>query len=384
MGITKETDRPDTPKERTILVVDDEPANIHVLMGTLKDSYAILAATNGQKALALAVKNPQPHLILLDIMMPEMDGYKVCQKLKENPDTCDIPVIFITAMTEIGDKTKGFELGAVDYITKPFDPREVEVRVKTHIALKVAKEEIEHQHLELKENYLALQEAENARDSLTHMIVHDMRTPLSGIQGYIDIILMLHKDKLEDNILLDLRRAKSNTSKLIEMVSSLLDLNRLESGQMPIDLKENDLVKTVRDAFDILGAQVDYVTLVFEPKEAEIFGTFDSDLVKRIIVNLLSNAIKFTPKGDKVIVEVNKSENELEISIMDSGPGIPEALQEKIFEKFGQADLKKEHKGYSSGIGLAFCKLAVEAHGGQIGVQSEEGKGSKFIFSLPL
>ncbi|MBT3231985.1 MAG: hybrid sensor histidine kinase/response regulator [Calditrichaeota bacterium] len=374
----------DKKQKSTILVVDDEPANIHVLMGTLKNDYAILAATNGQKALEFAARTPTPDLILLDIMMPEMDGYEVCRRLKENPDTSDIPVIFITAMTEIENKTKGFELGAVDYITKPFDPREVEIRVRTHITFKHAKEELERHHQVLKQSYSALQKAETARDSLTHMIVHDMRTPLNGIQGYIDMILILHKDKLDESILHDLKGAKTNASKLIEMVSSLLDLNRLESGQMPVDMKENDLVQTIRDAVLILGIQADYVNLIFEPGEDQILGSFDVDLTRRIIVNLLSNAIKFTPKGDDVLIEIKKLDTELEISIIDSGPGIPIDLQQIIFEKFGQAEVKKSQKGYSSGIGLAFCKMAVEAHGCQIDVDSELGKGSRFFFRVPL
>jgi len=370
-------------KKPTILVVDDEPANIHVLMGTLKSEYAILAATNGKKALEFANKTPQPDLILLDIMMPEMDGYEVCRRLKENPDTREIPVIFITAMTDIGDKTKGFELGAVDYITKPFDPREVEVRVKTHVTFKLAKEEVERHHQELKQSYSALQKAETARDSLTHMIVHDMRTPLNGIQGYIDMILILHKDKLDESVLYELKRAKTNTSKLIEMVSSLLDLNRLESGQMPVDMKENDMVQTVRDAVQILGVQADYVNLIFEPEDNQIYGVFDVDLIRRVIVNLLSNAIKFTAKDKDVSIKIIRSENELEISIKDSGPGIPEDLQGIIFEKFGQAEVKKSQKGYSSGIGLAFCKMAVEAHGTEIGIECAAGKGSRFFFRVP-
>jgi signal transduction histidine kinase len=153
---------------------------------------------------------------------------------------------------------------------------------------------------------------------------------------------------------------------------------------MPVDMKENDLVQTIRDAVLILGIQADYVNLIFEPGEDQILGSFDVDLTRRIIVNLLSNAIKFTPKGDDVLIEIKKLDTELEISIIDSGPGIPKDLQQIIFEKFGQAEVKKSQKGYSSGIGLAFCKMAVEAHGCQIDVDSELGKGSRFFFRVPL
>ncbi|MDP8207182.1 MAG: hybrid sensor histidine kinase/response regulator [Candidatus Electryonea clarkiae] len=368
--------------ESNILVVDDTEANIDILVESLGDKYELSVALDGETALEIVDESP-PDLILLDIMMPEMDGYDVCAALKLNADTRDIPVIFLTAAVNIESKTKGFKLGAVDYITKPFEIREVEARVITHLSLKYAKEKLEAQHHELQNSYDALRVAENARDSLMHMIVHDMRTPLTGIKGSLDVFKILRKEHLDENEAKLLSSAQSGSAKLIEMVSSLLDLNRLESGQMPLDIIESDMVATIQEAIKIVGEPVNDVNLIFNPTEAVLPGKYDKDIVRRIVTNLMSNAIKFSEANDDINIDIRRDEDKIVFSIKDSGPGIPAELHEKIFEKFGQAEIKKEHRGYSSGIGLAFCKLAVEAHGGEIRVESEVGKGSCFIFNLP-
>jgi two-component system, sensor histidine kinase and response regulator len=372
----------DSGTKRTILVVDDEPVNIHILLGTLKSDYAILVATNGQEALDLAAKMPMPDLILLDIMMPEMDGYEVCRRLKSNPQTEHIPVIFITAMTDVLNKTQGFDLGAIDYISKPYDPQEVKARVKTHIALKVAKEKLENQHQELESSYKALREAEESRDSLMHMIVHDMRSPLTGIMGSLDLFSMLNSDMDEKSNKL-IAGALSSLDKLVGMVNSLLDISRMESGQLELHVVESDLDRIVLEAIELVGDQADSANLLFDPLPGKFIGNFDPDIIGRVVSNLISNALKFTPQNGEVVIRLDKHESELAFSIVDSGPGIPEKFHKKIFEKFGQADLK-EQRVNSSGIGLAFCKMAIDAHGCEIHVNSEVGKGSEFIFSLPL
>ncbi len=366
----------------TILVVDDTEANIDILVEALGDQYDLLVALDAKTALEIVDEEP-PDLILLDIMMPEMDGYEACAILKNNPETMDIPIVFLTAMTGIENKTKGFELGAVDYITKPFEIREVEARVKTHLTLKKTQEDKAKQFEELQQTYDDLSQAEDSRDALMHMIVHDMRTPLTGIKGSLDVFDLMNKEKLTEKEMKLIHTAQNSSKKLIEMVSSLLDLNKLEAGEMPIDKEEIDLKTVVNDAIDFIGEPINRVNFIYDPQSDPVMGFFDSNLVTRIMVNLLGNSIKFTPPGGNLELSFGNTADYLQVNLADTGQGIPEEFREKIFEKFGQANLKKEQKSYSTGIGLAFCKLAVEAHGGKIWVESEVGKGSTFIFTLP-
>jgi two-component system, sensor histidine kinase and response regulator len=366
----------------TLLIVDDTEANIDILVESLGDDYELSVAMDGESALEI-VNEDKPDLVLLDIMMPGMDGYEVCSALKANPDTNEIPIIFLTAATNIESKTKGFELGAVDYITKPFEIQEVKSRVKTHLSLRLAKEKLEHQHHELKNSYDALQAAENARDSLMHMIVHDMRTPLTGIKGSLDVYLMLKGGGLDEKEQKLISSAQSSSSKLIEMVSSLLDLNKLEAGEMKLVKDEHDLIQTTVEAVNLVGELANKVNIEYSQTEGAIKGIYDHEIIRRVITNLLSNSIKFSPNGGKIIFSFENGNGPLRFSIQDEGGGIPEELHGKIFEKFGQAEMKKEHRGYSTGIGLAFCKMAIDAHEGEIGVESEMGKGSKFYFTIP-
>ena len=171
--------REDVPN---VIVVDDTPANLQLLTGMLKErGYKVRPVPSGKLALQ-AAKNDPPDLILLDIMMPEMDGYEVCERLKADEKLREIPVIFISALNETMDKVRAFGVGGVDYVTKPFQFEEVDARVRTHL-------ELQRQRRKLKENYEQLRRLEELRDNLVHMIVHDLRNPLTGISGFLDLAL---------------------------------------------------------------------------------------------------------------------------------------------------------------------------------------------------
>ncbi len=362
-------------KKATIMVVDDVPANLKLLESMLQaQNYRVVAFPKGALALKAAHKNP-PDLILLDINMPEMDGYEVCERLKEDERLKDIPVLFISALSETLDKVKAFNAGGVDYVTKPFQFEEVHARVETHLELYLKKHE-------LQDAYDKLKELETMRDNLVHMIVHDMRTPLQGISGFLELAQL---SPLPEKVNGYINVSLDSANVLLDMVTSLLDVSKMESGQMTPDLSPNDIgviLMEIYQKFDLIKGQ--RTMLVSKPDEAVIVPC-DSSLIQRVVQNLVSNAFKFTDKEDGAIeLSIEPKEKTVRVSISDNGDGISEEHQKNIFDKFYQVEARKQGKAHSTGLGLTFCKLAVEAHGGNIGVNSKPHHGTTFWFELPV
>jgi len=354
------------------LVVDDTPANLKLLVAMLKErGYKPRPAVSGALALAAALQSP-PDLILLDIHMPEMDGYEVCRRIKADSRLQEIPILFISALNETMDKVKAFSVGGLDYITKPFQSDEIEARIRTHL-------ELRSRSRQLKERYEHLQRLEALRDNLTQMIVHDIRSPLFVVKSALALLkpCLPAKDHESADIM---RAADESLSILSEMTSSLLDIGRLEAGQMPIQKTRQNLAETARKACDMFAYSAAEKHLLLVAPEP-VTATYDEDLVRRVIGNLLGNALKFSAKKGQVKITVTREGNLARAAITDCGPGIAPQFHEKIFEKYGQVE--GEQKKYGVGLGLNFCKLAVAAHGGRIGLESAVGQGSTFWFTLP-
>lgn len=369
-------DKPAPGHAPGVLIVDDTPANLQVLAEMLKDhGYHVRMARSGALALQAAQHDP-PDLILLDITMPEMDGYEVCARFKANAQLREVPILFISALTEPLDKIKAFNAGGVDYLPKPFYSEEVVARVRTHL-------ELRRQRQELQVRVAQLRELEHLRDNLVHMIVHDLRAPLNGLQGGLELL-----DITAQNLTADNRKwlvlAQASCRELSEMISTLLDITRLEHNQMPLHPAPADLADIVRHAIELLGPKAQVRCDVEAGGTSGTMIPCDAALIVRVITNLASNALKFSPETTRVRVAIGAEGADMVLRVTDSGPGIPAQYQAKIFEKFGQAELQRAHQQTSSGLGLAFCKLAIEAHGGRIGVNSKPGKGSTFWFKLPL
>ena len=359
-----------------VIVVDDTPANLQLLTGMLKErGYKVRPVPSGKLALQ-AAKNDPPDLILLDIMMPEMDGYEVCQRLKADEKLREISVIFISALNETMDKVKAFGVGGVDYVTKPFQFEEVAARVSTHL-------ELQRQRRKLKENYEQLRRLEELRDNLVHMVVHDLRNPLTGISGFLDLTLALEKETLTEEGLDYLQTAKRSTKAVIDMVSAVLDVSKMEAGEMKLHLVECDLVRIAADLMSGMESLKEAREMILDAPAAPVTVVADKDLILRVIQNLLGNALKFTPSDGWIRLGIEPDENRVYVRVRDNGPGIPMEYRERIFEKFGQVEARANRQKHSTGLGLTFCKLAVEAHGGSVGVESEVDKGSTFWFVLP-
>jgi signal transduction histidine kinase len=355
-----------------LLVVDDSPANLQLLGGMLRrHSFKVRLVPSGELALQTA-RHELPDLILLDINMPGMNGYEVCTRLKADEQFKAIPVIFISALDDTLDKVKAFSVGGVDYVTKPFQFDEVLARVRTHLALR-------YQEQQLEQACTRLQELERLRDSLVHMIVHDMRSPLMVVRMSLDLIKSTAPSEVKDLEQL-IKSAEDATASLTEMTALLLDTSRMEAGQMPINKQRQDLTKTLRATMDSLALMADQRQVRLQAPEA-LMAQYDQDLVGRVVANLLTNAFKFTTATGGVTLSVGHQDGEIRVSIADTGQGIAPEYHQKIFEKFSQTEICNKRIGV--GLGLAFCKLAVEAHGGKIGVESQLGQGSTFWFTLP-
>lgn len=357
-----------------IMVVDDAPENLRLLETILRGrGFHTQAFPLGRLALA-AVASSVPDLILLDVNMPEMDGYEVCRQLKADPSLAAVPVIFISAMVETLDKVKAFDCGGADYVTKPFQPDEVLARVGTHLRFKEAREG-------LARSYERLRELEAMRDSLMHMIVHDLRSPLMVIGGYLDLIAKRLKGFPEAGAQPLMANARLGLGQLQEMISSILDVKRIEEGRMPVKPVRHDLTEFARECLEEFAPLMKGHLVEFKKPRGKVVVWADPGLVRRVIGNLVGNALKFTPRDGAIRLRVEKRGEAGRFEVQDSGPGVdPEALA-GLFEKFRQSEVHRTR--HSSGLGLAFCKLAVETQGGRIGASSVERQGTTFWFELP-
>ncbi len=358
-----------------ILVVDDTAENLRLLANMLGDrGFEVRPVTSGRQALQVAERSA-PDLVLLDITMPGMDGYEVCRRLKEHQTLREVPVIFLTALTDTADKLKAFAAGGVDYISKPFQIDEVLARVNVHLALRQAQRE-------LSRNYERLRDLEKLRDDLVNMIVHDMRSPLAVIMGNLELATMFLGSDISQETAGVLNAASSGVARLSAMTDDLLDVSKMEEGKLTLNRGSCDVMELAREIAVGLSA-MDRKRSITIDQGGPVMAYCDAAVVRRILQNLMSNAIKHTPDDSAVRVTADSVGNNTRVSVIDNGCGVPADAREKIFEKFGARVARAEQKYHSVGLGLAFCKLAVEAHGGRIGVEPGDKGGSVFWFELP-
>ncbi|MDM8540303.1 hybrid sensor histidine kinase/response regulator [Desulfococcaceae bacterium HSG9] len=369
------------PEERTefkILIVDDNPKNIQVVGNLLRlEGHPTAFAFNGKQALEM-IKADNYDLILLDIMMPGMDGFEVCEALKKEERTKDIPVIFLTAKADMDSIVKGFDLGAFDYVTKPFISQELLARVRSRLKMKSLNDE-------LKRRYLEIKELEAVKETMTQMIVHDMKNPLNIILGYADLL------QINEAVSADPQASKYITSviksgrTMLEMVMQMLDIARLESGQMNLKIENIAVAEIVNEAADNMRPLLKEASVVLKRCLPENIAELRADrkLLRRILANIIGNAIHYAPQDTAVTLSAVRQDQDILIEITDQGPGIPSEYHEAIFEKFTQGKKDAARHRHSTGLGLAFCKMATEALGGSIGVESQVDKGSTFWLRLP-
>jgi two-component system, sensor histidine kinase and response regulator len=369
-----------------ILVADDVPANVELLFDQLHTlGFRTIAAVDGPSAIRACVEE-HPDLCILDVAMPAGDlgvdhrstGFEVCRRIKRDPRTARIPVIFVTALNDTNDRVKGIEAGGDDFLTKPHNRLVLGARVRSLLKLKAATDALE-------ESYRKLRELEKLRDDLMKMIVHDLKTPLTSVVATLEMV----GDGDYGAVSLEQRRAlgeaEMKADELLGLIGDLLEVAKVEETGLVLDAEPiapgafiAELVHEWHVRFTQEGASV--ITTV-----AEDAATFYADkaLLKRVFSNILQNALTHSGRAIELRISVRGEADGLLFGVQDNGPGIAEEFHDLIFQKFGRVKTGHVPRVRSSGLGLAFCKLVVEAHGGRIWVRSTVGEGSTFYVQLP-
>lgn len=362
-----------------VLIVDDEPINLHLLSNMLvKQGYEVHSVTRGVEALEVAQSNP-PDIVLLDIYMPEMDGYEVCQRLKADKRTRDIPVIFISALEETHDKVKAFGVGGVDYITKPFKLAEVLARVETHLALRELQKQLQETNQELAQSNAELQARNKDLDAFSHTVAHDLKNPIVSVVGYADMLRSSYDVMSDQEIQQALQVIIKAGYKMNNIVQELLVLAGLRHGD--IELQPLNMAKIVDEALQRL-------TYTIEKARAEIItpDTWPSALgyapwVEEVWANYISNGIKYGGQPPRLELGATEQSNGVvRFWVRDDGAGLTPEEQSRLFTSFKQLE---QVRATGHGLGLSIVQHIVEKLGGQVGVESEKGKGSLFYFTLP-
>ncbi len=355
--------------QASVLVVDDVAENIDIVVGLLRDSYKVRAATNGKRALEIAASENPPDLILLDIMMPEMDGMEVCRQLKQSPDTREIPVIFLTAKGETADIVAGFGLGAVDYVTKPINPAVLKARVQTHIRLKMAHEELK------REMELVIENAQ-LRDDVERITRHDLKNPLGIILGYANFLA-------EDTELSDQNREagrvmEESAYNMLDMINRSLDLYKMEQGTYQLDPQPVDVHKVINRAMAEVNrlATLLEINVVFQSSLRQSVVLGDELLCHSMIGNLLKNAVEASPTGGEVLIS-EQIANGLCVSVHNTGV-IPDTIRDTFFEKYVTSGKQK-----GTGLGTYSAKLMAETQKGSIAFASTKADGTTLTVCLP-
>lgn len=365
--------------EASVLIVDDVAENVQILGNILrKQGYNVLASLDGEKALNI-INERAIDLILLDISMPDMDGYEVIQRVKENPENKDIPVVFLTARTQTADLVKGFRLGAADYITKPFQAEELLARVRNHLLIKQQQEQIAGQNADL-------QELNAVKDRLFGIIAHDLRNPFNLVINYADLLLRNISKYDKEKQAQFLRSIYSSGKKAYNLLENLLTWSHAQIGSVNYDPVKVNMQLIVHETITFLSDSAQQKNIQIENLVPDNFAVYaDENMMHIVLRNLLSNAIKFTPKEGRIAVEakMDDSAGRAQIAVVDSGMGIPAEKQEKLFNIDNKHSTPGTENEEGTGLGLVLCKEFVEKNGGSIWVESQPGNGSKFNFTLP-
>lgn len=356
-----------------VLIVDDEPRNVRLLEAIVSPmGVEVYTAFNGTQALEM-VTSVSPDVILLDIIMPGMDGIEVCRQLKGKNKTQNIPVVFVTALADVKNHAAAVEAGGIGFITKPVQDILVEASVKNAIRMKQLSDEVE--------------ELMRHRASLTGMIVHDINNLLFVLLGYASLLLV--DNTLPESARKGLAAIEKSGKDIRSMTINLLEVEKLESGTMPISLKELNVWDLAKQRAELLVSQAVErgIRLEFHEPEKDVIVFADQALLSRILDNLIFNAVKFCPDRGNIELGASSEDGMGRISVTNDGPPIPKEYHEKIFEKFAQVEIRETTGRKGVGLGLAFCKMAVEAMNGTIKVESPVAgreDGTQFVFSLPL
>lgn len=367
------------PSEYKILIVDDVMSNVLLLKVLLtNEKFAIATASNGRQALE-QVEKENPDLVLLDVMMPDMSGFEVAQHLKSNPNTADIPIIFLTALNSTADIVKGFQVGANDFISRPFNKEELIIRVTHQISLVAAKRLILSKTEELQRTIAG-------RDKLYSVIAHDLRSPMGSIKMVLNmLILNLPSEKIGAEMYELLTMANQTTEDVFSLLDNLLKWTKSQIGKLNVVYQDVDLVEVTDGVIEIFSMVASLKKIrIHEMKPEKMMVNADIDMLKTVVRNLLSNAIKFSKENSEVLVKMEEVDGMAVVSVQDYGCGISEEGQKKLLHTDTHFSTFGTNNEEGSGLGLLLCKDFVVKNGGKLWFTSKEGEGSIFSFSIPV
>jgi len=365
-------------KGRRILAVDDDRINLRIISGILRhEGYEIAEAASGEQALEVYATF-HPNLVLLDVMMPGIDGFATCRTLKKTYGDKCAPVIFVTAKSEADDVVMGFDAGGVDYLTKPFRPKEVVARIRTHLS----NQQLVEQQKDLVDQ---LSRANAAKDRFLGMCAHDLRNPLSSIRGLAELM-----DENAIGVLTPEQREIIQTihgasQSMLLLVNELLDVATIEAGHLKLEKSRVNIVDIVERSVhlsNIEAAKKDTRIVMAKPPEMPLLDV-DRNKIRQVIDNLISNAVKYSPRSSLVTVKLLSEAQFAGFAVTDNGPGIPEDERDLLFKDYGRLSTQPTGGEKSTGLGLAICRKIVEAHGGTIGVENNAERGCEFAVRLP-
>lgn len=366
------------PAEFKLLVVDDVQTNVLLLKALLgKEGYGILVANNGQEALEV-IRNENPDLILLDVMMPGMDGFEVAERLKSEEFRCEIPIIFLTALDDTQSIVNGFKLGVGDFISKPFRKEELMVRIKHQLSLVAARRIIEEKNEELRKTIAG-------RDKMYSVIAHDLRSPMASMKMLLNTIMMsVEKDKIDPDIFDMLEMSNKTSEEVFSLLDNLLKWTKSQLGKLTVIPQKLDISGLADGVVEVMNsvAEVKHIKLIRTDHES-FFVYVDIEMIKSILRNLISNAVKFSNPDSEIKVGIKAEDGKVIVSVTDSGKGIKKEDQHKLLKDSTHFTTYGTNSKEGSGLGLLLCRDFARKNGGELWFESEENLGSVFSFSLP-
>ena len=366
------------PAEFKLLVVDDVQTNVLLLNALLgKEGYGILVANNGQEALEV-IRNENPDLILLDVMMPGMDGFEVAERLKSEEFRCEIPIIFLTALDDTQSIVNGFKLGVGDFISKPFRKEELMVRIKHQLSLVAARRIIEEKNEELRKTIAG-------RDKMYSVIAHDLRSPMASMKMLLNTIMMsVEKDNIDPDIFDMLEMSNKTSEEVFSLLDNLLKWTKSQLGKLTVIPQKLDISGLADGVVEVMNsvAEVKHIKLIRTDHES-FFVYVDIEMIKSILRNLISNAVKFSNPDSEIKVGIKAEDGKVIVSVTDSGKGIKKEDQHKLLKDSTHFTTYGTNSEEGSGLGLLLCRDFARKNGGELWFESEENLGSVFSFSLP-
>jgi signal transduction histidine kinase len=371
------------PNERRakILVVDDNEQNRALAEATLDpDGHEVILASSGEAALRAFEADP-PDCVLLDVRMPGLDGFAVCERMRALPGGADVPIVFLTALRDVDTFDRALRVGADDFLTKPVKPTELIVRVQSALKLRRLGAELREHYELLRRQRDEVMRLQLQKEMLMAFVIHDLKNPV----GTMDLLaqLLIRDPTLTADARETAGQIRGAARDLMRLIYNLLDISRSEEGQLLPKRAEVDLRALVGEVGEAFGAQAEAraATLVVAVDTPRLSA--DPDLIRRVLENLTENALRHSPRGGAVTLRAARVGNEIELRVTDRGAGIPLEMREKIFERFVQLDRAEGGATRSGrGLGLTFCKLAVEAHGGRIWSE-DAAPGTAMCLRLP-